>query len=383
MQRWIIHVDMDAFYASVEQRDNPELQGKPVIVGGASSRGVVATASYEARQYGVRSAMPMSEARRRCPEGIIVVPNHKRYADVSGQIRAIMDRYSPLVEPLSLDEAFLDVTGMEMLYPDPVEIACRIKADIKRELELTASAGVAPNKFLAKLASDIKKPDGLFVIRPGEEQAVLWKLPVERLWGVGEVTAQTLKKLGLRTIGQVAQANPKTLEHHIGKLAIDLNRLANGIDDRPVVPEQDPKSVGNEETFEYDLVSWEAMETEILSLADRVGWRLRRLNLAGRTITVKIRFASFRTVTRSRTLDCTTNLDEIIYQTACELARTVAITEGVRLLGVMVSNLQQSGETIALFDEQREKLVAVHKTVDELKARFGGKIVSRGRLYDR
>jgi DNA polymerase-4 len=224
VQRYIIHVDMDAFYASIEQRDKPELAGVPVIVGGLSNRGVVATASYEARKFGVHSAMSMAEARRRCPEAVFITPDHRKYSFVSAQIRQILDRYSPLVEPLSLDEAFLDVTGMDGLYADPADIARRIKDEIKQQLQLTASAGVAPNKFLAKLASDLQKPDGLYVIRRGEEAQVLAGLPVRRLWGVGEVTAASIAKLGIETIGQFAAADPKLL-------------LARGLDDRPVVPD--------------------------------------------------------------------------------------------------------------------------------------------------
>ncbi len=380
MERWIIHVDMDAFYAAVEQRDNPEFMGKPVIVGGLSSRGVVATASYEARKFGVHSAMAMVEARRRCPQGIFVTPNHGCYEQVSAQIRAILHRYSPLVEPLSLDEAFLDVSGMEWIYGDPVDMARKIKADIRHELNLTASAGVSFNKFLAKLASDMQKPDGLVVIRPGEEARVLNNLPVGKLWGVGEVTAAALEKKGIRTIRQLAQTDPKLLELLIGKSAYDLSKLARGEDDRPVIPEQAPKSVGNEETFEDDLYTWEDIEKELLSLASHVGWRLRRLGVSGQTVTVKVRFSSFRTVTRSRTMEQVTNLDEVLYHMAKELYKTVATTEGIRLLGLTVSNLHPEGETMGLFDQMLEKQTALHRTVDKLKERFGVGIVRKGRL---
>lgn len=382
MQRYIIHVDMDAFYASIEQRDNPELAGVPVIVGGLSNRGVVATASYEARKYGVHSAMSMVEARRRCPEAVFITPDHHKYSFVSAQIRKILDRYSPLVEPLSLDEAFLDVTGMDGLYADPVDIARRIKDDIKQQLQLTASAGVAPNKFLAKLASDLQKPDGLYVIRPGEEAQVLAGLPIRRLWGVGEVTAASIAKLGIRTIGQFAAADPKLLERHIGRAVNDLQRLARGLDERPVVPDQQIKSIGNEETFDQDLYQWDEIEKQLLLFADKVGWRLRRLALSGRTITVKVRFASFRTVTRSRTLEEATNLDDALYRTARELYKSIPSTEGIRLLGLTVSNLQPAGQAIALFDSKQEKQESLHKVVDELKARFGATAVMKGRLID-
>ncbi|WP_312515763.1 DNA polymerase IV [Anaerospora sp.] len=382
MQRYIIHVDMDAFYASIEQRDNPQLLGVPVIVGGLSNRGVVATASYEARKFGVHSAMSMVEARRRCPQAVCITPDHRKYSFVSAQIRNILDRYSPLVEPLSLDEAFLDVTGMDGLYADPADIARSIKADIKEQLQLTASAGVAVNKFLAKLASDLQKPDGLYVIRPGEEAKVLAGLPIRRLWGVGEVTAASIAKLGIRTIGQFAATDPKLLEGYIGRAVFDLQQLARGIDDRPVVPDQQVKSIGNEETFEEDLYQWEEIEKQLLLFADKVGWRLRRLNLSGRTVTVKVRFASFRTVTRSRTLDEATGLDGVLYHTAKELYKSIPANEGIRLLGLTVSNLQPAGQSIALFDSGQEKQEVLHKVVDGLKARFGSAAVTKGRLID-
>lgn len=382
MQRNIIHVDMDAFYASIEQRDKPELVGVPVIVGGLSNRGVVATASYEARKYGVHSAMSMVEARRRCPEAVFITPDHRKYSFVSAQIRQILDRYSPLVEPLSLDEAFLDATGMDGLYADPADIARRIKDEIKQQLRLTASAGVAPNKFLAKLASDLQKPDGLYVIRPGEEAQVLAGLPVRRLWGVGEVTAASIARLGIRTIGQFAAADPKLLERHIGRGVYDLQRLARGLDDRPVVPDQQIKSVGNEETFDQDLYQWDEIEKQLLLFADKVGWRLRRLTLSGRTITVKVRFASFKTITRSRTLEEATNLDDALYHIARELYKSIPSTEGIRLLGLTVSNLQPAGQAMALFDSKQEKQESLHKVVDELKVRFGAAAVMKGRLID-
>ncbi|TCL37800.1 DNA polymerase-4 [Anaerospora hongkongensis] len=382
VQRYIIHVDMDAFYASIEQRDKPELAGVPVIVGGLSNRGVVATASYEARKFGVHSAMSMAEARRRCPEAVFITPDHRKYSFVSAQIRQILDRYSPLVEPLSLDEAFLDVTGMDGLYADPVDIARRIKDEIKQQLQLTASAGVAPNKFLAKLASDLQKPDGLYVIRRGEEAQVLAGLPVRRLWGVGEVTAASIAKLGIGTIGQFAAADPKLLERHIGRDVYDLQRLARGLDDRPVVPDQQIKSVGNEETFDQDLYQWDEIEKQLLLFADKVGWRLRRLTLSGRTITVKVRFASFKTITRSRTLEEATNLDDTLYHIARELYKSIPSTEGIRLLGLTVSNLQPAGQAMALFDSKQEKQESLHKVVDELKVRFGAAAVMKGRLID-
>lgn len=379
MQRWVIHVDMDAFFAAVEQRDNPELRGCPVIIGGTGTRGVVSTASYEARKFGIRSAMSSVEARRRCPQAVFLPPDHKKYSKVSQEIMHIFADFSPLVEPLSLDEAFLDVTGMEGLYSDPADIAIKIKERIKAELELTASAGVAPNKFLAKLASDMKKPDGLMVIRPDQVAEILANIPATRLWGVGQATAQTLQKLGLTTIGQVAEADPEVLHKHCGQLGYVLHQLANGQDERPVEGEWQPKSIGKETTFAEDLYNPEELRTELWALVEKVGWRLRRQNVSGRTITIKIRFTSFRTITRSRTLAVAANLDETIYRIADEIVANVKMSEGVRLLGVSVSSLVTAGGQISLFDQEDKKGTEVAKAIDIVKERFGEAAVVRGR----
>lgn len=380
MQRWIMHVDMDAFFASIEQRDQPELRGKPVIVGGCGLRGVVATASYEARRFGVHSAMPSQEARRRCPHGIFLPCNHRYYAKVSRQIRQIMQDFSPLIEPLSLDEAFLDVTGMEWLYPDPVVIAKQIKGRIQSELGLTASAGLAPNKFLAKVASDLRKPDGLVVVRPEEAAAFLAPLPISRLWGVGAATAKVLADHDITTIGQLAGTGLSRLEAWLGHSAVELKQLAAGQDNRPVVAEHTPKSVGNEETFEHDIYDVDEIETQLLRLAVQVAWRLRLLGLAGRTVTVKLRWRSFRTITRSRTLTEATCLEKVIYDTAKELVQAAMTSEGVRLLGITVSNLTSGSGQCSLFELDAQKQLAVAQAVDKLRAKFGGEIVSRGRL---
>lgn len=383
MQRWIIHIDMDAFFAAVEQRDNPEYQGKPVIIGGLSGRGVVATASYEARKYGVRSAIPMVEARRRCPQGIFLTCNHSRYSAISQEIMAILSDFSPLIEPLSLDEAFLDMTGTEWLFPDIVDAAKQIKARIKAELGLVASAGIAPNKFLAKLASDLKKPDGLYIIRPGEEQAAIANLPVSRLWGVGEATAGILTKLGISTIGQLAQTDINVLKKYCGNFAGDLHRLAQGIDSRLVIAEHEPKSIGKETTYDIDLVSPTQVEEELFHLAEKVGWRLRRYGYLARTITIKIRFASFRTITRSKSLTDPTNFDDVIFSIAQEIWHNTAMTEGVRLVGITAANLQAGCGQTSLFNEESEKRQAIYQTVDKLKAKFGESIIAKGRLINR
>ncbi|QDR83007.1 DNA polymerase IV [Sporomusa termitida] len=379
MQRWIIHVDMDAFYAAVEQRDNPELRGRPVIIGGTGPRGVVATASYEARKFGVRSAMPAIEAKRRCPHGIFLAPDHQKYNQVSQQIIQIFTDFSPVIEPLSLDEAFLDVTGMDGLFGSPVDIAVKIKERIKSELGLTASAGVAPNKFLAKLASDMKKPDGLMVIRPEQVVQVLAAIPVTRLWGVGQSTAQILDNLGLKTIGEVARFDPGNLAKHCGQVGYIIHQLANGQDERPVVADRQPKSIGKENTFAEDIRDREGLKTQLWLLVEMVGWRLRRQGLSGRTITVKVRFASFRTITRSKTLVVAANLDETIFRIAEEALANITLNEGVRLLGVTVSGLATASGQMSLFDQGDGKILAVAQAVDRLKERFGEGAVTRGR----
>lgn len=380
-QRWIIHADMDAFYASVEQRDHPEYQGKPVIVGGKSNRGVVAAASYEARQYGVHSAMPIMEAKRRCPQGIYVVPQISKYAEISAQIVHIFADFSPRIETLALDEAFLDVTGMELLYGDVMHIARQIKSRVYAELGLIVSVGVAVNKFLAKLASAHRKPDGLVIIRPGEELDFLAPLPISRLWGVGKVTEKKLKLLQVDSVGKLRQIDPYTLERTLGKAAIELYNLAWGRDERPVIPDREAKSIGNEDTFETDIEQPDEIRTKLLDLAERVGWRVRKEGLAGKTITLKVRFSSFRTITRSVTLQGPVSLDEVIYEIALQLMDKIIIKEGIRLLGVSVSNFSQRSTQLCLFNEVTEKREKIASTMDELKERFGTEIVKRGRLF--
>jgi len=380
MQRWIIHIDMDAFFAAVEQRDNPSLRGRPVVVGGLGSRGVVATASYEARRCGIHSAMPMREAKRLCPQAFFLPGNFRKYREVSAAVARILADFSPLVEFLSLDEAFLDVSGMELLKRTPAEIARQIKERIRNELGLTASAGVAPNKFLAKLASDFEKPDGLVVVRPGEEASFLRDMPIGHLWGVGEVSAGVLRRLGIMTIGQLAAYGEEVLERHLGSAARELVRLARGEDDRPVVAEHRPKSIGRELTLEEDLSDRSAVREYLLALAEKVGYRLRREGLWARTVTVKLRFASFRTITRSLTLPEAICCDEDIFAAADKMWKKVAMPEGIRLVGISVSNLQTAGGQISLFGSENLRREAVAKAVDRLKEKYGEGIVFRGRV---
>lgn len=380
-QRWIVHIDMDAYFASVEQRDNPAYQNKPVIIGGLSGRGVVATASYEARKFGIRSAMSMTEARKRCPDGIYLLPNMAKYAQVSSQILQIFAAYSPLVEPLSMDEAFLDVTGMETLYPDITEIPRQIKERIKRELNLTASAGLAPNKYLAKLASDLKKPDGLVVIKPGEEIALLAPMSVKKLWGVGDATATILSKLHIQTIADFRKADLKILTQKLGSCAPDLYNLAWGRDTRAVIPGHEAQSIGNETTFEVDLWSKEDIHSILLSLAIKVGWRLRKAGVCGRTLTLKVRFASFHTISRSITVQSPLSLDQEIYETTLKMLDKIPLKEGVRLLGITVAKLSPEGlGQLSLFNETNEQQEKITTLMDKLKDKFGESIITRGRI---
>ena len=382
MIRWILHVDMDAFYASVEQRDHPEYRGKPVIVGGIGRRGVVATASYEARKFGVHSALPMETARRRCPQGIFIAGDHEKYAAVSAQIMAILHDFSPLVEPLSLDEAFLDLSGMELLFDSPVSIAKEIKRRVFDELQLTISAGLAPNKFLAKMASDLQKPNGLVIVEHGSEQDFLQGLPIEKLWGVGEVTAKSLRAGGIFTIGQLAQLPESALKPFFGQASNVVYHLVRGEDDRPVIPQHEAKSIGAEETFPLNLTDTDDMRTMLTALADRVGSRLRQEKLAAWTITLKLRYGNFQTVTRQRKLANPTQADEIIYRTAWELlVQQPNLSAGIRLLGVSASHFEPADRSaVALFDDREEKGRHISSVMDRMREKFGPAALVPGRL---
>jgi DNA polymerase-4 len=339
--RRVVHLDMDAFYASVEQRDQPELRGKPVAVGGRpQARGVVAAASYEARAFGVRSAMPMARALRLCPELMIVSPDFERYRRVSSQVMAILRACTPLVEPLSLDEAYLDVTENAWGEEFGSRVARRLKQQIVEETGLTASAGVAPNKFLAKIASGYRKPDGLTVISPERVESFLQELPVEALWGVGPVTARKLRGLGIERLVQIRTADVQLLRDTVGSLADWLRQLSQGDDPRPVVPDRESKSSSTENTYAHDLVDADAIRAELDRMArENADWLARR-RLAARTVTIKVRYSDFKTVTRSHTLSRPTADADLIASWAVELAaRTQAGMKAVRLLGVRVQGL--------------------------------------------
>jgi DNA polymerase IV len=337
----ILHVDLDAFYASVEQLADPGLRGRPVIVGGLGRRGVVAAASYEARRYGVHSAMPMGRARRACPEGVFLAPRFDAYGDASKSVMAILRDVTPLVEPLALDEAFLDVSGGRRLHGAAPEIAAELRRRIRTETGLVASVGVATTKFVAKLASDLAKPDGMLVIEAGTEIEFLHPLEVRRLWGVGPKTGERLARLGVHTIGDLAALPEDALVHALGDAhGRHLHALAWNRDDRAVEPERGVKSVGHEETFPTDITDRETLGREVLRMSERVGERLRDGRRAGRTVQLKLRYKDFRTITRSRTLPEPTNLAADIAAVARALLDAVELGDGIRLLGVAVQQLQ-------------------------------------------
>jgi DNA polymerase-4 len=374
---------MDAFYASVEQRDRPELVGKPVIVGGTpEGRGVVAAANYEARRFGAHSAMPAVTAKRLCPHAVFLRPRIEHYSAVSDQIREVFHHFTPLVEPLSLDEAFLDVTASQPLYGSAVSIARRIKREIRDSLSLVASVGVAPNKFLAKIASDLEKPDGLVVVDPAHILEFLDPLPVGRIWGVGRVTGKIFEKLGIRTIGQLRQVPVEVLREHFGNSGDHISRLARGIDDRPVVPEHQAKSISHEKTFSRDLDDPEVLRAWLLELTEQVACRLRRQGLKGRTIHLKVRFDDFRTITRSQTLSEPTNVTQEIWQNVDTMfaRRMPSRRLRVRLLGVGVSGLDHRRQVqLNLFaDQQRQRQSRLDEVADSIKEKFGSSSLQRG-----
>jgi DNA polymerase IV len=382
IERTILHVDMDAFFAAVEQRDRPELRGKPVIVGGGgpNQRGVVSTASYEARKYGVHSAMPLREAGRRCPDGIFLPVDGRKYLRVSREVMAILRRYTPLVEPISIDEAFLDVTGSRDLFGDGPTIARSIKDAVRDEVRLTISVGVARTKLVAKIASDLEKPDGLVVVPPGTEAAFLAPLDIGRLWGVGAKTGAALREYGVRTMGDLAALPVDLLERRFGKHGPTLSERARGIDaDRVVGEGEAAKSVGHEHTFDVDTSDRETIERTLLAMSDGVAGRLRASGVRASTVTVKIRDSSFRTITRQRTLPEPTDLTEPIYRTALELARSEIRGLRIRLLGVTASHLGER-EQLGLFPTDDPRRRSAIEAADRLRRRYGERAVTRARL---
>lgn len=382
MERSIVHVDMDAFFAAVEQRDDPSLRGRPVIVGadpkGGRGRGVVSTCSYEARKFGVRSAMPISEAWRRCPQGAYLPPDFRRYEEASEKILAAFNEFTPDIEPVSIDEAFLDITRSAHLFGGPLETCCRIKARVKALTGLTCSVGLAPTKLAAKIASDLKKPDGLVEVKAAGLRAFLAPLDISRLWGLGPKTAEVLRSRGINTIGELAAAEADELRG-LGAHGPELRRLALGDDPREVRAGGEAKSVGNEVTFERDTADARELKESLVALADKVSSRLRAAGLKGRTVTLKVRLEGFETYTRARTLSLASNYADVLAGEA--LALFAAFDRGrkkVRLLGVKVSGLMPAEKKESLFeqegDDRREK---AHKAIEAIREKFGRSSIYR------
>ncbi len=388
--RTILHADMDAFFAAVEAREDPSIADRPVVVGadprGGRGRGVVAACNYAAREFGIHSAMPISEAYRRCPDAVYLHPRMKLYAEVSERIMAILEGYTELVEKLSIDEAFLDVTASTQLFGDGATIARKIKQQVWDEERLTVSVGVAPNKFLAKLASDLEKPDGLVVVEPGREREFLEPLPVERLWGVGPKTAGQLHALGVQTIGDLAVFPADRLERHLGHgHAAHLLALAVGEDERPVEVGQERKQISRETTFLTDTDDREYVERTLLALTEEVSARLRRRGLAARTVTLKLRLAPFDTLTRQKTVETDLTTTEAIYPIALKLLEAADPGDrDIRLIGVGVAGLHERAPEpqLGLFDEggQGKNPRRVADLMDRVSEKFGNDALKRGKL---
>jgi nucleotidyltransferase/DNA polymerase involved in DNA repair len=381
-ERYIIHVDMDAFFAAVEQRDDPSLRGKPVIIGadpkGGAGRGVVSTCSYEARKFGVRSAMPISEAWRRCPNGVFLEPDFSKYSAASELINKIFYDFTPDIEPVSIDEAFLDITHSYKLFGAPPDVCRLIKERIKSETGLTASVGLAPTKMAAKIASDLQKPDGLVVVPSGKAREFLAPLDIGRLWGLGPKAAEELRGRGVNTIGQLAQMNVVELDGLFGRHGRQLRELALGHDDREVLLEYEAKSVSNETTFEADTEDERGIAAALLALCDKVSSRLRADGLKGRTITLKIRLTGFVTFTRSVTIVFATNYTDVIHERVMVLYGDFKRGgKKIRLLGVKVSGLMPAGDRESLFEDEMDgRRERVHKAVEDIRGKFG-----RGAIY--
>jgi DNA polymerase-4 len=376
---------MDAFYASIEQRDQPALRGRPVIVGGHHRRGVVLAASYEVRPFGVRSAMPMARALKLAPDAVVVPPRHQAYAAASAQVFAILQQVTPLVEPLSLDEAFLDVAASAALFGTPAEIAALLRRRIAAELDLPCSTGIAAVKFIAKIASDLAKPAGQREVAPDDGPAFLAPLPVGRLWGVGPKLEQRLRLIGVTTIGDLARLGAPALERRLGATGRELWNLSQGIDPRPVVPDREAKSVGAEETFDQDLTGMEALRPHIHAQALRVGERLRRAGIKARTVQLKLKLADFTLLTRRTTFPAATDDGQQLYRAAMELLRQHPPPAPVRLTGVSAQGLETpAGEQLALafplFAPPETTADKLNATLDRINAKFGGDAVTTGDL---
>ncbi len=381
-QRTIMHVDLDAFFVSVEVALNPDLKGKPVVVGGKpDARGVISAASYEARAYGLHSAMPLKTASRLCPHAVFIEGNFQRYRDASKKFMAILADFSPFVEPMGLDEAFLDVTGFESLHGTIHQMAVSIKKRVAEEQRLCASIGIAPCKVVAKVASDYSKPDGLIEILPGEEREFLAPLPVERLPGIGKQTQKHLKELGIITIGQLASMPLKTMNNRFGIVGTTMYNAANGIDDRKVEPPGTAKSISRETTFKEDTNNREFLKSTLRYLGEKVGADLRKREKRAKCVTLKIRFSDFTTYTRSHTLQRPFDSNEIIFSTSATLLEKAVQTSSqpVRLLGVGVSGIIEPGGQLAMLDSSVQRLTQLNKTIDAIRDRYGFSSIQTGR----
>jgi len=381
-QRTIMHIDLDAFFVSVEQASNPELRGKPVVVGGKpGSRGVVATASYEARAFGLHSAMPLSTAVRLCPQAIFIEGNYHNYAEVSKKFMAILADFSPFLEPMGLDEAYMDVTGFESLHGSIHLMALKIKQRVKDELGIIASIGIATCKVVAKVASDESKPDGLIEVPPGGEAAFLAALAIRKLPGVGKKTEQVLTGLGIRTIGQLARMPSNALKSRFGVFGGVLHRHANGIDDSPVTPPEESKSISRETTFEEDTRDIVFLSATLRYQAERVGAELRELGKQAKCVSIKVRYADFTTITRQRTLPQLTDVDQTIFQTGNDLMQraVTADRQAIRLIGIGVSILSEPGKQLSLMNSSEQRLEKLNRAVDHIRDKYGFTSIQTGR----
>lgn len=380
--RSIIHLDLDAFFVAVERLDNPALTGVPVIVGGRPEvRGVVASASYEARRFGVHSAMPTARALRLCPDAVVVSGHRGRYSEMSDRVMALLGEYTPLIEPISIDEAFLDVTGTEAHYGPPGKLAAAIQVRVEEELKLSASLGVGTNKLIAKIASDFRKPHGITVVEPGTEAAFLAPMPIRKLWGVGQVMERRLAELGITTIGDLARLPCDELVRRFGLASGEgLFRASHGIDESVVTPEHEAKSLSREETFARDVRDEAILRRELLRLSDEVAWRLRRHHLRARTVTLKLRYADFSTLTRQTTLSDPTDSGPVIDAHAAVLLEQAWDRRPVRLIGVGGSNLVQGGRQLSLFEEADGRQGQLEAALDHIRERYGESAIRRASL---
>ncbi len=385
----IIHLDLDAFFASVEQRDNPAYQDKPLIVGGISggggnlNRGVVHAASYEARKYGIRAGMSIWEARQKCPQGIFVPSRMSRYLEISQKFFQICSNYTPLVEPLGMDELFLDVSGCESLFGPIYVIGRKIKEKVYRELGLKVSVGIAENKFLAKIATNLGKPDGFYIIPSKDIKKILYPLPISALWGIGRKTEESLKKSGVYRVEQLAKMPDSIIENLLGKNGKKIKLLAQGIDESPVTPPLTVKSISKEITFPTNITEKEVLIKELLKISQMVGYTARKEGYKGRTITLKIRFHNFTTFNKSKSLENPIHLDDIIFKTVIELLDKVRLKKGgVRLLGIRLSNLTPGNKRkqLKFLRDKEDKLEKLSQSLDKIREKFGSKAVTRASL---